>query len=126
LFDDEPEEALATVEVEVVDASCGSCGEVGYTPAELVVDGELLLPGEQLGAFVVETGLAGVDVFAAAAELVEVHQPGLVEVGEAATFGTDLVGTPAGTLELGGAELVVGDLALAGQHLFTGDEQLGP
>lgn len=126
LFDDKPEEALAAVEVEVVDASRGSCGEVGYTPAELVVDSELLLPGDELGAFVVKTGLAGGDVLAAAAELVEVDEPGLVEVGEAATFGIDLVATAADTLELGSAELVVGDLGLAGQRLFTGYEQLGP
>ena len=126
LFDDEPEEALATFEVEVVDASRDSCGEVGYTAAELVVDSELLLPGDELVAFVVEAGLSSGDVFASPAELVEVHQPGLVEVGEAAAFGVDLVGTATDTLELGGAQLVVGDLGLASQRRFTGDQQLGP
>lgn len=125
LFDDESEEALAPVEVEVVDAGCDSCGEVGYTSAEPVVDSELLLPGEELGVFVVETGFAGGDVFAAAAELVELDQPGLVEVGEAASFGIDLVGAAADTLELGGAELVVGDFGFAGECRFAGDEQFG-
>ena len=126
MLHDKPEEALAAVEVEVVDAGRNSCGEVGYTPAELVVDSELLLAGEELGVFVVEAGLPGGDVFATPAELVEVHEPGLVEVGEAATFGIDLVGTASDTLELGGAELVAGELGLASQRRFTGDQQLGP
>jgi hypothetical protein len=126
LFDHESEEALAPVEVEVVDAGGDSCGEVGYTPAELVVDRELLLAGEELGAFVLHTGLAGGDVFAAAAQLVQVDQPRLVEIGEATTLAVDLLSAAADTLELGGAELVVGDFGFAGQCRFAGHEQFGP
>ncbi|HVA75810.1 MAG TPA: hypothetical protein VNF71_14725 [Acidimicrobiales bacterium] len=54
-FDDQAQEALALLEVELVEAVGDACGEVAYTAEELVMAGELLVAGLKLLSLGLET-----------------------------------------------------------------------
>jgi hypothetical protein len=125
LFDDEAHETLTLPEVELVEAVGYACGEVAYTPAELVGTGQLLVTGVQLVLLGLQTSPAGNGLVGSALEVGEGDQPGLVEVAEASPFGVDRFDLPGEAGELGVEDLVFGDGAAASESGFTGEDQLG-
>src|SRR4029453_875826 len=57
--------------------------------------------------------------------LVEVDEAGLVEVGEAAPFGADVVDTPIQSGQFGGEGFVGGGDGVGGDGVFAGGEDVG-
>ena len=124
LFDDEAEQALSTVEVELVQPGRGLCGKVAETLAESVLAGEVVVPRGELAVLGFELGSAGGCFFGAAAELCRGDEVSLVEVGDTTAFGVDLF-DPAGELgDLGREDLVVARWFSPGECLFAGEEHV--
>jgi hypothetical protein len=80
---------LPLVEVELVDDGHNAVGESGDAVADLVVVCQFLALGGQGVAALLEVSAAGVGVGGAALQFGHVDQCGLVEVGQAASFGLD-------------------------------------
>ncbi len=84
---DKAQELLALPEVEFVDADSGSTGEVVDSVLQAVLGGQLLALGDQLVALAGERAVSLVDVVGPLLDFVELEEPGLVQIGEAAPFG---------------------------------------
>jgi hypothetical protein len=125
LFDDEPEQALALVEVERVDAGGGLVGEVADALAQAVADGEFVALGRQRGLLLLELGAAGVDFAGAAVEFGYVDVAGLVEIGDAASLGGGFVNAAREAGELGGEDFVVGCGLAADEGALGGQQDVG-
>ena len=121
-FDDEPEQALAAFEVELVEGGGDPLGEPGETVTQPVLGGELGAARGEGVALAHELVVAGGERAGASGELVEVQQVGLVGVqqpGTLAVLGVDRGGQ---ALELAGDQLVL--IRRAGEHGAFASEQL--
>jgi len=123
-FDDETHQPLALVEVKGVEALGDSCGEVGYTPLDLVVAGELVVAGLQRVLLSLEPRPARGDLGCPALQFGQGDQVGLVQVGEASPLCVGGVDLPADLVQLASEQLVGGHGVSAGERCFTGEEKL--
>ena len=121
-LEDEPEEALAAVEVELVEGGGDPLAEVGDSVAQPVLGGELGAACGECLAFVHELAVAGGERAGTSGELVEVEQTGLVGVKQSCALGLFGVDDGVQALELGGDQLVL--VGRAGEHGALAGEEL--
>jgi hypothetical protein len=125
VIDDEAHELLSVGEVELVDPFRDPAGEVVHAIPQTVLGGEFVALEDELLTLVGERLSAGSDVSAAPLDLGKLKQAGLVEVGEASSFGIGRFDLAFEAGELGGEQLVVGTGTLAGQGGLAGEEDFG-
>jgi len=125
VFDQQPQQVLPLGAVELVYHFADLPGEVGDAAPEQVPVGER----GALGGEGVSSGLlvaqSGGDFAGAAVQLGQVDEPGLVEVGQPASFGGGGVDLAVEAGEFGGEQFVVGDRGADRDRLLTGQQHLG-
>jgi hypothetical protein len=123
LLDDEAQQTLTLVEVELIEAGGDACGEVAYTPPELIVAGQFPVTGLELVLLGLQTRPAAGDLAGSALQVGEGDEPGLVEVAEASALLVDLLDLSGEAGELGVEDLVFGDGVTPGEGRLAGEEQ---
>jgi hypothetical protein len=108
LFHQEPHEALATLEVQGLDALPDAAGE-GLDPAsQPVVDGQLAALVQQRLSLLLQSSLAYGHLLESRAELGEFNSLDLVEVRDAPALGLGMAKAAVEAVQLSGQQLVVG------------------
>jgi hypothetical protein len=87
-LDDEANKSLASGEVEIVEGCENALGEVADESTQRVVGGQLLALGYQAVLLGAELLVAGVEIFGPPLDFDHLEQPGLVQVGRPAAFGS--------------------------------------
>ena len=125
VLDQQPQQLLPLKTVELVCHVADLPGEVGDAAPEQVPVGERgALGGEGVTSGLLVTQACG-DFAGAAVQLGQVDEPGLVEVGQPASFGCGGVDLAVEAGELGGEQLVVGDRGGDRDGLLTGQQHAG-
>jgi len=125
LFDNEPHELLAAVEVESVDARRRAPCEVEDASPESVVGCQFVALDHERVALSDELVVAGIEFMGAPPEIGQLEQAGLIEIGQTPTLPTNRSDLAVETGELGGQQFVVWRRALRRDGGFASEEQFG-
>ncbi len=124
LLDEQAHESLSTFEVKGVDPARDPLCEADDSPAERVVDREIVSFADQSIALFGEPGSPGIDLAGTSLQIGQFHETDLVEIGETTTFCGGRLELALEPGKFGGEQLVVGCRTVGGECALADEEHV--